>query len=147
MRYADLIESATVYYHGSYDKLPVGTVLRPSDEYDDTWSEPVFKILEQHRPAGALAHNQAVFMADSPQDVDNLGGATDWLFTVVPNGPIVRYDQSWVSKISELLDDNTPESIAVIQAATNYWASVANDSECIWEYLTPTATIIAVEEY
>jgi hypothetical protein len=147
MRYTDLMESKTVYYHGSYNELPVGTVLHPSDEYDDKWSDASFKVLEQHRPVGTLAHRQAVFMAATPQDVDNLGGATDWLFTVKPNGPVVRYDQSWVSVISELLDDNPPDSPAVIQAATNYWASVKNGSECVWEYLTTSATIVAVEEY
>lgn len=149
MRYKEITESSKLYYHGSYDQLPVGTVLTASTDYEQTWGEDegFYQILERHRPASALAHKQAVFMADTPEDVDNLGGATDWLFTVRPSARIERHDQSWVSLMQSLLSEgNGVDSPEVLQVIQNYWDGVASDNP-VWEYLTPSAVIVAVEEY
>ena len=148
--YITLVEhSQQVYYHGSHDELPVGTVLAPRDTYEANWSNTDFyHPLEKYRPVDKLSHAQSVFMCDNPDDVDLAGGATDWLFTVVPQGPIQRHDLNWGSEISMLIGDGYDiDSPEVKAAAQNYWAGVPHPDESVWEYLAPRATITAVEPY
>ena len=144
-----LKESPTTYYHGSMTELPVGTVLTPRNTYEDNWGKTDFyHALEKYRPANMLSHKQSVFMCVNDEDVDLAGGGTEWLFTVKPNGPVEKHDMNWSSEISMLIGDgydiNSPE---VAQAAANYWAGVPHTDEQVWEYLTPSATILSVEEY
>lgn len=137
------------FYHGSYDELPVGTVLKPRDDYENDWSGTDFyKPLEMYRPQDMLSHRQSVFMCDNPDDVDLAGGATDWLFTVVPMGPVQRHDLNWGSEISMLVSDgHAIDSPEIKQAAENYWSGKPHYNESVWEYLTPAAKIVKVEEY
>ena len=149
MKYSDIKNNQTKYYHGSMDELPVGTVLTPRDNYEDNWSGTDFyAALEHYRPNHMLAHKQSVFMCDNADDVDLAGGGTEWLFTVEPQGKVERHDINWGSEISMLIGDgydvNTPE---VKHAATNYWNGIPHTDEQVWEYLTPAAKIIAVEPY
>lgn len=142
-------ESLQPFYHGSNDELPVGTVLTPRDNYEDNWSGTDFyAALEKYRPANMLGHKDAVFMCDNPDDVDAAGGGTDWLFTVVPQGPIQKHDLNWGSEVSMLIGDgHSIDSPEVKQAAENYWAGVPHYNESVWEYLTTAAKIIDVEPY
>ena len=74
------------YYHGSNIFLPVGTILKPRDDYENDWIDTDFYIpLERWRPKNMLAHRESVFMTDNPDDVDLAGGGTEWLMTVKPN--------------------------------------------------------------
>lgn len=136
------------FYHGSYDELPVGTILKPrGDAYEADWNNTDFyEILEKYRPPGMLSHKNAVFMCDNPDDVDMAGGATDWLFTVEPLGPVQRHDLNWGSEISCLISDGGSED-ELKEAALNYWNGVPHHDENVWEYLTTSAKILAVEEY
>lgn len=149
MKYSDIKNNQTKYYHGSMDELPVGTVLTPRDNYEDNWSGTDFyAALEHYRPKHMLAHKHRLFMCDNADDVDLAGGGTEWLFTVEPQGKVERHDINWGSEISMLIGDgydvNTPE---VKHAATNYWNGIPHTNEQVWEYLTPAAKIIAVEPY
>jgi hypothetical protein len=148
MRYKEITEAPHFYYHGSYDELPVGTVLTAGADYEGTWGDSGFyQMLEQHRPSSSLAHKDAVFMAETPEDVDYLGGATDWLFTVKPAARVERHDQNWVTQMQCLLSEDHPaDSPEVLQVIQNYWDGTASNSP-VWEYLTPSAVIMAVEEY
>ena len=144
-----LAESVKHYYHGSMNKLPVGTVLTPRDDYENDWANTDFyAALEKYRPANMLSHRQSVFMCDNPEDVDLAGGGTQYLFTVVPIGPVQRHDMNWSSEISSLVslgqDLDSPE---IEDAAAAYWAGEESPNEVVWEYLAPKAKIIAVEEY
>jgi hypothetical protein len=144
-----IAESQHLYYHGSMNELPVGTVLTPrSEEYEAAWGDTDFyKILEIYRPEEMLAHKDAIFMCDNPDDIDNAGGGTDWIFTVSPLGRVERHDLNWGSEISCLMDTD-PNNIPLIEeTALNYWRGVPHHSESVWEYLTPKAKIVAVEPY
>jgi hypothetical protein len=73
-----LHEIASTFYHGSMEELPVGTILTPRDNYEQAWGDTDFyAALEHYRPANMLAHNQAVFMCDNPDDIDLAGGGTE----------------------------------------------------------------------
>jgi hypothetical protein len=144
-----LTEALRKFYHGSFDNLPVGTILTPRDNYESNWQHTDFYApLEKYRPSNMLSHRQSVFMCDNPDDVDLAGGATDWLFTVEPQGPVQRHDLNWGSEISMLIGDGySIDSPEVKQAAENYWAGVPHTDENVWEYLTPAAKITHVEPY
>jgi hypothetical protein len=141
--------SSKLYYHGSYDQLPVGTVLSPRDDYENDWQHTDFYLpLEKYRPRNMLSHKQSVFMCDNPDDVDLAGGATEWLFTVKPLGPVQKHDINWGSEISMLISDgHSIDDPAVVDAAKNYWAGVPHANESVWEYLTPSAEIVKIEQY
>lgn len=144
------LEANTTYYHGSMDYLPVGTILTPrGQDYEKDWANTDFyAVLEHYRPKNKPAHKQSVFMVTDPDDVDLAGGGTEWLMTVKPLGPVSRHDLNWSSEISMLLSDGFDiNSNQVQQAANNYWQGVAHPNESVWEYLTPKAEILAVEEY
>lgn len=147
MRIQDL---APVYYHGSYTYLAPGTILSPrNQDYEQDWQHTDFyNVLEKYRPANKPAHKDSVFMVSDPDDIDLAGGGTDWIFTLQPLGPVSKHDLNWSSEISMLksdgFDDESPE---VEQAAKNYWMGVPHHNESVWEYLTPRAKILTVEEY
>lgn len=137
------------FYHGSMIKLPVGAILTPRDNYADNWSEAdFFHALEMHRPPNMLSHTKAVFMCSKPNDIDLVGGGTNWLFTVAPLGPIQKHDVNWGSEIAMLHEAghkmNSPE---IIKAAKNYWSGKPHFSENVWEFLTPKAEILKVEKF
>ena len=144
-----LHEIASTFYHGSMDELPVGTVLTPRDNYEQTWGNTDFySALERYRPSNMLSHRQGVFMCHDPDDVDLAGGGTEWLFTVVPLGLIQKHDLNWGSEVSMLISDGYAiDSPEVKNAAEKYWAGEPHYNESVWEYLTPSAKITAVEEY
>lgn len=147
MRLAEI--SNNEYFHGSYIQLPVGTVLKPRDAYEADWGHTDFyQLLERYRPKDKLAHKQSIFMCDNPNDIDAAGGGTDWMFTLEPLGPVQRHDLNWGSEISSLISDGyAADSPEVIEAAKNYWDGVPHHNESLWEYLTPSALITAVEPF
>ena len=144
-----IFEDTRLFYHGSFDRLPVGTILTPRDNYEANWGHTDFyHTLEKYRPKNMLSHNQSVFMCDNPDDVSIAGGGTEWLFTVKPMGPVQRHDLNWSSEVSMLIGDGyTVDSEQVQAAAENYWAGVPHPNETVWEYLTPRARIVKVESY
>lgn len=147
MRISEIVNQT--YYHGSMDELPVGTVLTPRDNYAQNWgSTSFYAALEHYRPADMLSHKQSVFMVTDPDDVDLAGGGTEWLFTVVPLGPIQQHDLNWGSEISMLIDDGHGiDSAEVKSAAENYWNGTPHYNESVWEFLTTSAKVVAVEQY
>lgn len=148
MRLHQLTENNT-YYHGSMDYLPVGTILTPRDNYEENWSNTDFyNALEKYRPKNMLAHRESVFMVVDEDDIELAGGGTEWMFTVKPLGPIQKHDLNWSSRISMFIGDGYDiDSSEVKDAALNYWNGTPYPGESVWEYLTPKAEIIAVEEY
>lgn len=138
-----------IYFHGSSDHLPVGTILKARDAYESDWGHTDFyRILELYRPAGQLSHKQSVFMCDNPDDIDSAGGGTDWMFTLIPLGPVQKHDMNWSSEISCLLSDGYKlDSDEIKDAAQKYWAGSPHYNESLWEYLTPSAKIITVEPF
>lgn len=141
------VEAKQKYYHGSYDELPIGTVLTPGgDNYESSWGgTPFYGPLEKFRPPEKLAHKEGVFMVGDIDDVDVAGGATDFIYVVEPVGEVQKHDLNWGSEISGLMDDGMqPNDKEVKQAADNYWNGRPHDNEQVWEYLAPRAKIVAV---
>jgi hypothetical protein len=102
-----LVEIQQHYYHGSSNPLPVGTVLKPrGEQYQQDWQDTDFYwVLERYLPSDQLPHSQSVFMVADPDDVELAGGATDWMFTVKPLGPVQPHDLNWSSEISMLISN------------------------------------------
>lgn len=138
-----------LYYHGSSQPLPVGTILSPRSNYEENWGKTDFyRVLEVYRPKNMLSHRESVFMCDNETDVGIAGGYTDYLLTVKPLGQIQRHDLNWSSEISALVSDGYDlDSQEVEDAAHNYWQGIPHPNEQVWEYLAPKALVMKVEEY
>ena len=51
--------SKIIFYHGSMEELPVGTILKPNDNYEDVWSNTDFyHILEIQKSLRLCKNNQ-----------------------------------------------------------------------------------------
>lgn len=136
-----------MFYHGSSNKMKVGTVLKGRGlNYINDWSSDlVYQILEKERPNNYIPHYEAVFMVDNIEDIDNAGGATDYIFHLKPLGPIERHDMSFQSEILIAISDK--KSLAEIKLiAKKYWTGISS-KEPVWEYLTREAIITKVEKY
>lgn len=150
MKLAQLCEAInTTFYHGSMEKLPVGTILKPQDDYEQNWGNTDFyRILEDNRPSNMLSHKKSVFLVTDADDVDLAGGSTEYLFTVKPLGLVERHDLNWSTEISMLISDGyKKDSDEIKTAASNYWKGIPHNNESVWEYLTSRAEILTVEEY
>jgi len=137
------------FFHGSYDKLPEGTILTPergSFVYSQDKMDSHFK-LEQFRPPEFLSRNHAVYMCTDIDDIDLSGGATDRVYLVVPLGKVEKHDLNWMTEIDLIISnassDNAQEDEETIEkvkiAALNYWNGVPHYNESVWEYLTESA--------
>jgi len=144
-----LLELEKVYYHGSSEYLDVGTILTPRKDYENDWQDTDFYgSLEHYRPSNCLSHKESVFMVDNDNDIDNAGGGTEYVFHVIPLGDVQRHDMNWGSEISMLISDGYDISSDEIKhAAQEYWKGTPHPNESVWEYLTPSAKIIKVEEF
>jgi hypothetical protein len=131
------------YYHGSYDELSIGTILRPRDDYDSHWYDLDCKsILEKYRPANQLPFSQVVFMCDNVDDIDNAGGATDYIYLVKPVGQIWRHDVGWQTAITIAMENN-PREEDLKSMADHYWQGLPNHQYGpVWEYCARGAVIV-----
>ena len=149
------------YYHGSENKLGVGTILEPQKGYGSRWGDSLFfMVLEMYRPSGMLSHAKAIFMVDNLNDIDNAGGSTDWIYEVQPLGKVEAHDLNWGSEIDSYISSYSgrisfsmldhelkqPEHQKLRETlenlARNYWYGEEHYDEAVWEYLTPKARII-----
>ena len=148
--------------HGSSNELPVGTVLTPQPGYGARWGEMLsYMVLEMFRPKDALAHDQAVFMVDNLNDIDNAGASTDYIYAVQPMGKVSQHDLNHHSMIESAFDSRefrdvnpsfleqtlaqNPGAKQILQnLALSYWMGDENEwgEDPVWEYLAPKAKII-----
>lgn len=136
-----------MFYHGSFDYIEPGTVLTPRPDYESNWSHTDFyNELERYRPPHMIAHANGVFMCSDIDDVELTGGSTEWLFTVMPIGPVQKHDLNWSSAMSCAVDLGCSKSLKE-KIAYLYWHGIPNFGESVMEYITPAATIIKVEPY
>jgi hypothetical protein len=131
------------FFHGSYQKLPNGTILVPrKSEYEKIWgNNPFYFKLELYRPSNKLASKNSVFMCDNVNDIDLAGGATNYIYNVKPIGNIEKHDVNWASEIDIALDDERGEE-EIKKIAYNYWEGIPHFNESVWEYVAPSAEII-----
>ena len=142
-----LLRVTNKYYHGSYEYMERGLILTPRDTYEQDWGQNRwYQALEYYRPKNMLSHKEAIFMCDNPNDIDSAGGGTDWVFTLEPLGRVERHDMNWMSTADLALEssDITDEEVSI--PCHNYWEGVPSNDP-LWEYLTPKARILSVEEY
>jgi hypothetical protein len=138
-----------IFYHGSYDQLEAGTVMKGRGEaYVAAWIDSGFySILESYRPEHCLAHKDAVFMVDDIDDIDNVGGPIDWVLELIPEGVVSKHDVNWSTEISCLISDGHDiDSPEVRHAAEQYWAGTAHKNESVWEYLAESAKVVKAYE-
>ena len=142
------------YYHGSFDKLPIGTILRPEPGYEEKWGGNAFyHVLEQFRPPNMISHKNAVFMLDNTDDLDNAGCADKYVYAVQPLGPVQKHDMNWSTEIDVLTSDidimtfnQAEQTKALKKVAMHYWRGDPHYSEPVWEYLTTYAVIVELVE-
>ncbi len=148
LKFNEYSHTPKIYYHGSMDDLPIGTILRPSESYATDWgSTDFYNPLEKYRPKDKPPHHNSVFMCEDEDDIDASGGGTSFIFTVKPLGPVDKHDLNWSSEISMLVSDGESEE-KIKQAAKNYWRGVPHNSgESLWEYTTTHAEILTSEPY
>jgi hypothetical protein len=97
--------SQETFYHGSNTPVDAGTILEPSDDYEQRWGYNWwYQALERYRPKHMLAHEDAVFMCGSPNDIDAAGGGMEYLCIVEPLGRVEQHDMSWGSAIEIALE-------------------------------------------
>jgi len=130
--------ATTQYYHGSDNYLEIGTILKPQGRIREI---PNYDILEKYRPSHMLAHKDAVFMVGDDEDIDNVGGGTTYVFTIVPLGKVEKHDLGWSTELSKNTEPSQQKKLA-----ENYWYGKQHPNG-VWEYLTPSAKIIKVEDY
>jgi len=151
-------------YHGSWECLPVGTIIRPQHHLRG----PASVLLEKYRPRGVLSRNEAIFMTRTKAGVLIAGGGSDYVYRVEPIGQVYGpFDGGWFTHMLDaalrgeargsrgrirsgsLIDPeswwNSPEAKKMADA---YWngAPCPRKGECqgTWEYLARQARVVAV---
>jgi hypothetical protein len=149
MKYIKQFETfnMTAFFHGSGDRLPDNTVLKPhKDSYTRQKDEEYLEnILEKYRPSDKLSRFDSVYLVDNLDNLELVGANTDFVYEViVPSGIIPeKSDLSWYTEI-ETTDDQELQK----QYALNYWNGIQfNDiNRSLWEYRVPKAYIIDLIE-
>ena len=132
-------------WHGSDVPLSPGTTLVPGcGMMAVSPTDPVEEMLESQRPADRRPRAACVFMVDDPQDVDNCGGNTDWLFEVRPVGETWRHDASLTTAAQCAIEDGDIQGAR--SHAQAYWRGDAG-TEPVWEIMAAAAQVVSVERY
>ena len=140
-------KGSQAYYHGSSKHLEIGTILRPSADYEQRWGYNWwYQALERYRPKDMLSHRNSVFMCDNSNDIDAAGGGTEWVFIVVPLGKVERHDMNWGSRVEGALEEHNITDDVIADLCHNYWDGIPTEDP-LWEYLTPQAEVVDVEKY
>lgn len=139
-----------IFYHGSSEEMFKGDVLVPQTNgyVQLKWDSELEQLFEQERPSKYISRNKAVFLANSSDDIDALGGYTDFIFTVgLEDDDYITCDLAWYTQAEAHLENNELEK--AIECARSYWNGelfhIAAES-CL-EVLVNSAIIIDVEEY
>lgn len=134
-----------VFYHGSIKELEDGLhLLAQSDGYVQSEADEAIEgfedFMESLRPEDKISRFDAVFMADNTEDIDNLGGYTDFIYKVEPIGEYSKHDLSWYSDASNYyLVDNEKAK----ECALKYWSGEQYNKveSSIFEYMVGSAVI------
>ena len=114
------------YYHGTFDCLPLGTVLRPMR------SGPAEDVIEKARPPSEPSRLATVFAVMDPDKVTAAGGADRYVYEILPLGRVTGpYDGGWFIRVAQLqiaeIRARTPQKrrayrLEMREAAHAYWA-------------------------
>jgi len=136
--------------HGSHLVHPEGLTLtaRP-DQGSGCFAMEASRILEMFRPEHFIAHDRAVFMAGSVEDLDACGAYLEHVYLVRPGAPPSRHDLRWSTEITVLLDEvPVPADCAsadprIAKATASYWAGHPHADGPVWEYLAVSAEVLS----
>jgi hypothetical protein len=92
MRYSDLNETtSTQYYHGSFNELSIGTMLATTEGgHTNNAPDELEQVFEKHKPSDRISRKAAVYLTTDPEDIDALGGYTDYIYQVEPLGKLEK---------------------------------------------------------
>jgi hypothetical protein len=93
----------TGFYHGSWNDLPVGTVLQGNYNVQRP-DHPIEKLVEALRPTSQVSHYDSVFMVRDIKLLKDAGGGGDGPFTyeVEPIGHVSGpFDGAWFGEIAD----------------------------------------------
>tara|TARA_Y100000588_G_scaffold63872_1_gene63510 strand:+ start:6057 stop:6467 length:411 start_codon:yes stop_codon:yes gene_type:complete len=123
-----------LYYHGSIKDLKLGTILVPNPLGYTRQKEVsgIEKLFHENKPEHILIDRfNCVFLTDNIDDIDNLGGFTDFIFEVdIEDNIIEKSDLSWYTKAFLQLEEGNREEAR--ESALNYWNGVT--LEGVFEY-------------
>jgi len=121
------------YFHSSAKRLKAGTVCRsrPSGMVRSPRTTASFvaeTVLEQNRPSSMLSRRDSVFMIEdaNPLTVLRVGGAQDWMYSVLPEEPVEVNHVGWYSLLARNHDDEETMRVFSEVWAEHYW----NGDEC-----------------
>jgi hypothetical protein len=133
-------------YHGSRERLDIGTVLRPREggymSLPDEDIASVEDILEKHRPEGKIPRHESVFMLDDPGRIEKAGGRGDHVYVVEPIGAVEASDLGWYAELSVYWIDMPEDERRGF--AEGYWSGdpFPGRKKNLYEYRTRAAEVV-----
>lgn len=97
--------------------------------------------MEHYRPDGMISRDDAVYMVDDPDDIINAGGIIDFIYEVVPIGPVERSDLGWYREVKGAMNLEKSDE-ATREFAESYWDGVSYHGIGVWEYRARQARVI-----
>lgn len=144
------------YFWGSRTPFNIGTVLKARmPKHHDRASARVDQLLTMFKAPSIEVGRACVYLVDAPDAdlIERAGGYSNYIYEVVPHGPVYRRDVGWWSRILMEVEAGHPplSRSAEYQAwadsevrplATAYWDGTASERP-IWEFCTASVTIAA----
>ena len=132
-RLVDDAIALNAFFHGSYEKLPVGRTL--AARTTDRKNSPIEQFIDRYRPEGAAPRWKSWFMVEDPCDVERAGGNAKHIYEVEPTAPpqpanFKQVENLWWSRWFKIADETglTPTLAdfgrpSDVAAAKRYWAN------------------------
>jgi hypothetical protein len=133
------------YFHGSFDKLEIGLNLRPQDGTGST-VETLDRLFEECRPTRCIPRTEAVYLVRDPDLIDAVGGFTEFVYEVRPEGTPEGSDLAWLTEAQLALEEGDADRAR--NCASNYWAGIPFEhaDRSVFEYRVRSATIVREAE-
>lgn len=131
-----------MFFHGSDKLFDEEDMLesQPDGYVQKKWNSLLEEIFEKNRPDYYVSRNDAVFLAKSLDDIDALGGVTDYIYSVdVENDPI-KCDLAWYSEAESHIENDELEKAH--SCAKSYWNSSPHPKYSCFEYLIDIAWVV-----
>jgi hypothetical protein len=131
-----------MYYHGSELEMNIGDAIfpNPNGYTSSKCVSDLEDIFEKERPDDIeYSRKDCVLLCDCDDDIDNVGGNTDYIYGVDLEGGFVEAsDMSWYTKASLQLSEGDIQGAK--ESARKYWSG--DVYEGIFEYRTDEAYIV-----
>jgi hypothetical protein len=133
----------TMYFHGSYDAIEIGTQLKKPDNafVDNENVSDLEDLFESERPENCISRADSLFLCAKPEDIDCAGGYTEHIYIVRAEGEVQKSDLAWYTEAEiELCNGNRNEAKV---CAENYWTGkpFKKPENSLFEYRCKSAVI------